>query len=40
MTGLAETGRSAAGWPEGEGRLPFALRVGVTGTARYPTRTR
>jgi hypothetical protein len=31
MTGLAETERSASWWPEGEGRLPFALRVGVTG---------
>ncbi|HTT54577.1 MAG TPA: hypothetical protein VMH35_24565 [Streptosporangiaceae bacterium] len=31
MTGVAETGRAAAGWPAGEGRLPFVLRIGVTG---------
>ncbi len=31
MTGLAETGRTEAWWPEGEGRLPFVLRIGVTG---------
>ena len=31
MTRVAETGRAGDWWPEGEGRLPFVLRVGVTG---------
>jgi hypothetical protein len=31
MTGVAQTGRTEAWWPEGEGRLPFVLRIGVTG---------
>ena len=31
MTRVAETGRRAAWWPAGEGRLPFVLRIGVTG---------
>ncbi len=31
MTGVAETRQAERWWPEGEGRLPFALRVGVTG---------
>jgi hypothetical protein len=31
MTGVAEARHTGAWWPEGEGRLPFALRIGVTG---------
>lgn len=31
MTRVAETERTGDWWPEGEGRLPFVLRVGVTG---------
>ncbi len=31
MTGVAEARRTGAWWPEGEGRLPFMLRIGVTG---------
>jgi hypothetical protein len=31
MTKVAETERTGDWWPEGEGRLPFALRIGVTG---------
>jgi hypothetical protein len=31
MTRVAETERTGLWWPEGEGRLPFVLRVGVTG---------
>jgi hypothetical protein len=31
MTGVAATGRTDTWWPEGEGRLPFVLRIGVTG---------
>jgi hypothetical protein len=31
MTGVAETRQAEPWWPEGDGRLPFALRVGVTG---------
>jgi hypothetical protein len=31
MTGVAEARYTGAWWPEGEGRLPFALRIGVTG---------
>ena len=31
MTKVAETERTGGWWPEGEGRLPFALRIGVTG---------
>jgi hypothetical protein len=31
MTRVAETERTGDWWPEGEGRLPFVLRIGVTG---------
>jgi hypothetical protein len=31
MTGVAETRQAGPWWPEGDGRLPFVLRVGVTG---------
>ena len=31
MTGVAKPGRAGAWWPQGEGRLPFVLRIGVTG---------
>ena len=31
MTRMAEAERAGDWWPEGEGRLPFALRIGVTG---------
>ncbi len=31
MTGVAGTGQTGAWWPAGEGRLPFVLRIGVTG---------
>jgi hypothetical protein len=31
MTGVAEARHTGTWWPEGEGRLPFALRIGVTG---------
>ncbi len=37
QTGLAETGLAETAWPpEGEGQLPFSLRIGVTGHRQLP----